>query len=236
MVNFTISLSGIRVALAREAVSAGNIANILTPGFKARRLFQTEIKEGGVRISNLSVNLAQGPIELDAGKFPLAINGEGFFIVRTPKGLRYSRTGLFGIDASGRIVNTDGFPIEPLLVVPEDVKGLAATASGVVFGVLEEGRLTELGQIRLARFRNPEGLSLQEGGLFAETTASGSPIVGEPAKGGFGSIVFGALEGSNVELSSEIVAQILSHAVARMNISVLSSQNRLLGDLIDIFG
>jgi flagellar hook protein FlgE len=77
-------------------------------------------------------------------------------------------------------------------------------------------------------------LSHQGENLFSPTAASGEPIAGLPGGGSFGDLVFGALEGSNTELASEVVSQIVSSASVKANIAALKTQDEVLGTVIDL--
>lgn len=106
MAVFSISASGLRVAFARQDVRANNIANSVTPGYKASRVDQVDVRPGGgTAVGAIQLMLRQGPLELmDGSPFALAVNGEGFFEVQTAQGTRYTRVGSFGLDANQQVV------------------------------------------------------------------------------------------------------------------------------------
>jgi flagellar basal-body rod protein FlgG len=231
--DFQISLSGVRSAVTRQAVSAHNIANILTPGFKAQRVDQIELAGAGTGISSVTVYLNPGPLEITQGPLDLAIQGDGFFMIKTPQGLRFTRAGVFHIDQEGNIVTPQGFILSPPFTVPTEARSLVVSPSGVVSAIFADGKIQQIGQIQLARFNNPGGLMLEGNNLSAPSPSSGEPIVGLPGEIGLGTLAFGAVEGSNVDLTSEIVQQLLSRAVARANIATLRTQDEILGTILD---
>ena len=114
---FRLALSGLNAAQADLTVTANNIANTATTGFKGSRaefaeLFsvsQTGISKtqagNGVRVSNVSQQFAQGNIDFTENSLDLAISGQGFFIVNDGSGLAYTRAGAFQVDRDGFIVN-----------------------------------------------------------------------------------------------------------------------------------
>lgn len=227
---FAISASGLRTAFRRQDVVANNLANLTTPGFKSAQVDQVDVAGGGTAIGSISVRLTQGPLELDEGApFALAVNGEGFFQVDTPQGPRYTRAGSFHLDAEGTVVSAEGYPLSPGITVPSGTQSVQVDPQGVVSAVDAQGNVTQLGQISLTRFANPGGLSQEGSSLLAPTAASG-----DPEGGASGQVVFGALEGSNVDLGSEIVSQIVNRSFARANIAAIRTQDEMLGNVLDI--
>ncbi len=193
-----------QVALQRATtVVAHNIANLATTGFKAERLlFETVFQRAGEpRMLAFVQDLATvpdwrpGPIVPTGGPLDLAIQGEGFFTVRTPAGERYTRAGQFHRNAAGEIVTPDGHPLldeggQPILLPPQEPSPSIA-ADGTI-----SGRSGILGRIGLVRFAAPERLRPEGAGLFAADQP--------PIPGASGAILQGALEGSNVQGVLEI--------------------------------
>ena len=96
------------------------------------------------------------------------------------------------------------------------------------------GQPEVLGQIQLANFPNPSGLSAAGGNLFNESAGSGAPVVGGPGEGGRGTVLSGFLEGSNVDITEEIVDQIVAKAAFKANVNVIKANDELLGTILDI--
>lgn len=233
-VNFSVSLSGVRAALTSQDVTANNIANLVTPGFKASRTDMVDIGGGGVD-TNININFSQGPLDITGGGgLNLAVNGDGFFAVNTPQGLQFTRAGTFNVDANGNIVTPQGFTLQPNIQVPQGATSLMVSPNGTISATLANGTISQLGQIQLARFTNPGGLQLQGNNLASATLASGQPQFGNPAQGDFGSIAFGALEASNVDLSSELVNMITNRAFLQANLAAVKTQSQMLGDIMDL--
>ena len=236
MLGFSVSVSGIRVGLRRLDVSANNIANATTPGFKSSRVDAVDVKPGGAAVGSIRVNFNPGPIEIDDGGFSLAIEGDGFFRVQTPNGERYTRSGAFGFDADGNVVTGEGHILLPQITLPDDTVSVQVGADGVVSAVTQDGQVQQVGQIGLVRFANPGGLTHVGQSQEAASAASGPPIEGLPGEGSFGSLIFGALEGSNVDLASDLISQIVNSAVVKANIAALKTRNEIIGTVIDLRG
>lgn len=226
-----ISLSGVQAGLARLDVAAHNIANLVTPGFKASRLDQVTVRGGGTAVGGRTTFFSQGPVELTEAGFALAIQGDGFFALETPEGPRFTRGGDFRVDAAGNLVTAQGLPVTPPIQVPSGAESILVTRDGRVLLLFGDGTVRQIGRMDLATFLNPGGL-LQEGGtLFAPTAASGPALPGAA-----GVILFGALEGSNTDLAGETIEAALAQADVRANLAALRIQDETLGELLDILG
>jgi flagellar hook protein FlgE len=124
-----------------------------------------------------------------------------------------------------RFMNQDGFSAGSLqtLQIDED---------GFVTGLFSNGTTQRLAQIALANFPNAQGLTRVGDNNWAETTASGSRVVGSPNQGGFGAVRSGFLELSNVDLADEFVKLILAQRAFQANTRTVSTTNELLANLV----
>jgi flagellar basal-body rod protein FlgG len=227
------SVSGVLNAKRRQEVTANNIANVQTPGYRASRLESADRATGGVETAGISRNMTPGPLVMTGRDFDLAIAGPSYFQVKTPNGPRYTRAGNFRPDAQGYLTDGQGHRLAPEIQVPDDAVMVSVSPDGVVSSVGPDNEHEELGTIELTRFTNPEGLSAEGNNLFSATPSSGPPQNGT-AGDGFGQVVPGALESSNVDIAAEIPTQIMNMHAFRMNIAALETQNEMLGMLIDI--
>ncbi len=234
MLGFNVSVSGIRVGTRRLDTTAHNVANATTPAFKSSRVDSVNLAGGGATVGAVRVNFNPGPLELDEGRFSLAINGDGFFRVQTPQRQRFTRAGTFGVDAGGNLVTPEGYAILPNIQVPTDSRSFSIGTTGIVSATMPDGEIVGVGQVVLSRFANPGGLSQEGNNLSTPTAASGNPIDGNPGAGAMGGLVFGAVEGSNVELASETVSRIVSKAIVKANLATLRTQDEVLGTVIDL--
>jgi flagellar hook protein FlgE len=106
--------------------------------------------------------------------------------------------------------------------------------TGVVSAVYTNGRSTQLGQLALANFPDPQGLKQLGDTTWAETFTSGTHISGTPGSAGFGSIQSGALEASNVDLTTELVNMITAQRAFQANAQVITTSNQLSQTVINI--
>ena len=91
--------------------------------------------------------------------------------------------------------------------------------------------VTTAGQIQIAAFANEPGLQAEGGNLYSETPASGTPISGNPAATGFGSLLQGFLETSNVNAVEEISNLISAQRAYEMNSKVIQTSDEMMGTL-----
>lgn len=107
-------------------------------------------------------------------------------------------------------------------------------SDGGVTGVFSNGGAQSIGQVRLVRFANPGALIAEGNNMFRASPSSGPPIPGVPGQNLLGQVVGGAIEGSNVDLGSEIIAQVVNKAFAKANIGAVKREDEMLGNLLDI--
>ena len=117
---FAIALSGLNAASADLGVTANNVANVNTTGFKGSRAQFAEVfavgtqsvsssaSGSGVRISSIAQQFTQGNIDFTDNALDLAIGGEGFFVISDNGARSYTRAGAFGVDNQGYVVNAQG--------------------------------------------------------------------------------------------------------------------------------
>jgi flagellar basal-body rod protein FlgG len=234
-------------------VIANNLANVNTVGFKKSRadfqeLFYQDLKtpgatsaEGSEIPSGIQLGLGVRPVAVQklflqgdfantGNSLDLVIEGDGFFQIMTPDGtIAYTRAGAFKLDSEGRIVNSDGYPLEPNITIPTDTLSITAGSDGKIT-VLQAGSTTpsEIGQIELARFINPGGLKADGRNLFTPTAASGDPLLGTPGTEGFGTINQGFLELSNVNIVEEMVNMIISQRAYEVNSKAIQTSDEML--------
>jgi len=204
---FLIGLSR-QVALSRELdVVANNIANINTFGYKTDgSLFEEYLSSsarsdtGGrisyVRDRGVWHDMSAGPVERTGNPLDVAIDGEGFFAVQTPRGERYTRNGALHLDATGRIVTSEGDPVlgtaGPIVLQPND-RQISISSDGTVS--VRNGSSTvdvQRGKLRLVTFARPQQLQ-KDGGSSFKAAANDPPQNTTAA-----SVAQGVVEKSNV--------------------------------------
>jgi flagellar basal-body rod protein FlgG len=143
--------------------------------------------------------------------------------------LAYTRSGAFKLDSEGRVVNSDGNPLEPGITIPANTLSTTVGSDGKV-SVVQSGSSTptEIGQIELARFINPGGLKAVGKNLFVSTAASGEATTGNPSTEAFGSIAQGFVEMSNVNVVEEMVSMIVSQRAYEINSKAVQASDEML--------
>ncbi len=234
-------------------VIANNLANANTVGFKKSRadfqeLIYQSLKSPGAASAEgtqvptgIQVGLGVKPVAVqkmfDQGDFvhtgnnlDIVIEGEGFFQILLPDGtIGYSRSGSFKLDNEGRIVNSDGYPMEPGITIPADTLSISVSSDGKI-SVLQPGSITpvEVGQIELARFINPGGLKPIGKNLFLATDSSGESTTANPSTEGLGTINQGFIELSNVNVVQEMVNMIISQRAYEINSKAVQASDDML--------
>ena len=228
------ALSGLNNASKRLQNSANNLANVQTSGFKKSDVNSVESKTGGTRVNSISKVNTQGGLIPTNNPLDLAINGNGFFQVANPNGgTSFTRSGSFNLNGAGQVVDSSGNALIPEINVPAGNNGISVGSNGQGSAQTPAG-LEVAGQIQLANFNNPSGLSAAGGNLLNESAASGAPVAGNPGEGALGSVLSGFLEGSNVDIAEEMVDQIIAKAAFKANINVIKANDEMIGSLLDI--
>lgn len=251
----SIAATGMNAQQTNLEVIANNIANVNTTGFKRARaefsdlLYQTEraagtptranagiVPEGtniglGVRTAAVRNVHLQGALQSTGNPLDMALTGNGWFQVDGPGGQTvYTRAGAFNTNADGQLVTSDGYTVQPAIIVPENSVEVIINQSGQVFARLDDQiQLQELGQLTLATFANNAGLKALGSNQFAETEASGEALVGVPGDPGYATIQQGYLEASNVDPVKEITELIAAQRGYEMNSKVIQAADQMAG-------
>ncbi len=112
--------------------------------------------------------------------------------------------------------------------------GVTVEKSGIVMATYSNGQAKPAGQLELATFRNPQGLSPLGGNLWARSYSSGDPAVGTPGSGNIGALQAGALEESNTDLTGELVDMITAQRVYQANAQTIKTQDQVLQTLVNL--
>lgn len=228
-------------------ITANNLANVNTTGFKKSRaefqemLYTQQRSAGkgnptGVEIGSGVSNGAtqksfvQGTLEATENPLDVAIEGEGFFRVTRENGdPAFTRAGAFKVDNAGSLVTADGDMVDPGITIPSEAVSVNITRDGIVNVVMNgETSEIEVGRLELTRFQNPAGLRSMGRGLFEPTEASGLPTTGVPGEDGLGAISQGFLEGSNVQVTEEMISMIVSQRAYEVNSKVIRTADEML--------
>ncbi len=234
-------------------VISNNLANVNTAGFKKSRadfqdlLYQvnrtagTESVNGNEVPTGIQIGLGSkaaavqkiftvGDLQQTENELDLAIEGSGFFRIQMPDGQdAYTRSGSFKKDSTGRLVTSDGYPVQPQITIPENATRISITDDGAVNAYLDgQTQANQIGTLELNMFSNPAGLSAIGRNLFVQTQASGAAIAGTPGQDGFGAVAQGFLEGSNVNVMEEMVSMIATQRAYEINSKAIKGADEML--------
>jgi flagellar basal-body rod protein FlgG len=249
---FSTSATGMTAQQMMVDMISNNLANINTTGFKRSQInFQdllyvemeaegTEVASGikspsgleigsGVRAASNVKVFSIGELQNTGNPLDIAIAGEGFLQVAMPNGdIRYTRDGALQINGNGQLVTTGGYAIEPSISVPIDAASISIEKDGGVNVMDSAGTQSVVGNIQLARFPNPSGLSSEGDNLYSETEASGTATTGIPGESGFGTIQSSFLEKSNVQMVTELVNLITAQRAYEINARAIRAGDDML--------
>jgi flagellar hook protein FlgE len=268
-------VSGLQQFQEDLQVIGNNIANVNTVGYKSATMdFEDELSQSlangsansvqigeGVTTGAIDSDFSQGTINTTGGTTNLAINGDGYFLVKDlSSGLTYAtRDGEFNLDASGYLTNASGYRVQGTVGSSSTVTDLqinSATAiaalsdtttpaptlqsytintSGQITASLSDGTSGVIGQIMLQNFTNPQALVKQGGNLYSFSATAG-PLAapGSPDTAGLGQIQSGALESSNVDLASQMADLITAQRAFEANAKMITTSDEILQDLVNL--
>jgi len=239
-------------------VISNNLSNVNTVGYKKERaefkdlLYETldraYMLDGKGKPVNLQVghgtsvvatvkNFGTGNLEKTENPLDMAIDGEGFFTVRGPKGdVNYTRDGSFKISITpdGKKLSTsDGYPVLDDagndIVLDVDVSKLNVSSEGELSYTDANGQSVSLGQkIGLVKFPNKNGLESIGKNFYASNSASGDPVA-DGESGTKSTISQGFLESSNVQVVEEMVKLIVAQRAYEVNSKAIQSADEMLG-------
>lgn len=206
-----IDLSHLTVLRRKLEVTANNVANSETNGFRTQHLsFQEYLKpEKGQQVGvkterplslvdaafSFPTSLA-GAVQMTGNPLDLVINGNAFFTIQTAQGERYTRDGSFSLDGTGRLVTMDGHPVlgeSGAITVPLQAGEISIDSQGQV-----STKQGPLGRLRLASFSEKAHLEAVGGNLFRANRAP------DATKAGSATLLQGAIEKSNVQPTAEM--------------------------------
>ena len=245
--------TGMNAQQANMDVISNNLANVNTTGFKKSRtdfqdlMYQTMSRAGaatgpdtqlpsGIQIGTGTRQVAtqkiytEGSPQSTGNNLDLAIEGDGFFQILLPDGTTaYTRDGSFKKDSQGRMVTSDGYPLQPQINIPDNATDITISADGRVSATIPNQTDTQdLGQLELARFVNPAGLSSIGRNLLQETSASGNPVTSNPGDDGAGTLSQKYIEMSNVQVVEEMVNMIVAQRAYEINSKAVQTADSML--------
>ena len=256
--------TGLKALSTQLDVISNNIANANNDGFKSSRVnfedvfYQYQQLPGvqnsqndmrptgtgiglGTRVSGTQLDMTQGSTVLTGRNLDATIDGNGFFQVKVLSsqgdGLAYTRTGKFFANANGDLVlNSDsGYKLDPPITIPQNATDVNITQDGRVFATVPGTTTpTNVGQIQLARFVNPQGLMQIGGNLYQKSDASGAPTLANPGTDGLGTLQSGAVEASNVDPVKELVDLIKTQRTFELNSQSIQAADQMLQQISNL--
>jgi flagellar basal-body rod protein FlgG len=257
MRSLNIAATGMLAQQLNVEVISNNIANMNTTAFKRQRaefqdlLYQDQERVGsassdtgtivpagiqigvGVKTAAVYRITEQGNLISTNNTYDVAVQGKGFFSVTLPSGeTAYTRAGSFQLSPTGTIVTTDGYDVAPGLTIPPNAISVTINPSGEVLAKLQ-GTIApqNVGQFTLTNFANEAGMEAIGDNLFLETPASGAGVGGTPGTPGFGTILQGFVESSNVNVVQEVTNLITAQRAYEMNSKVIEASDEMMRSL-----
>ena len=253
-----IAATGMQAQQLNVDTIANNLVNMTTPGFKRGRVAFTDMMAteatrmgamggstspeagllgslprlgAGVGISSVTKSFEPGVLNPTNSAWDLGIQGEGFIQVVMPDGsVAYSRGGTLKVNQEGLLSTQGGQPLKGSVAIPANATGLTISTDGrILVSLPNQLRPMEVGQLQLARFTHPGGLTVLGDGLYRESEASGEAMVGGSGQDGIGTLQQGVLEGSNVKMVDEMVNLMVAQRSYEASVKVVQASDELLG-------
>jgi flagellar basal-body rod protein FlgG len=236
-----------------QDVVANNLANINTMGFKKSRanfqdlMYEVLTKAGslsatgqqlpsgieigmGAKLISTQKIFAQGDYTQTSNQLDWAIEGDGFFQIDDGQGKTlYTRAGNFKVNKDSNIVNQEGLLLTPTINIPQGTVVLTVDKSGTVSATDQKGTVSQIGQLTIARFVNPSGMTSMGRNLYDKTDASGDAVVGNPGVDGRGTLSQYFLENSNVNVIDEMIKMITGQRAYEIDSKAVQTADTMLG-------
>jgi flagellar hook protein FlgE len=275
------AISGLKMHQSMLDVTANDIANVNTIGYKgSRTTFTDQLAQLqsaatapaaggiggrnpgqiglGVQFGSIDNVMGGGALQATSNVLDLAVQGDGWFRIKIagpadienvtaePGADAFTRAGNFTRNAEGFLVtqnggfllgSKDGAPA--YIKVPNGASGMTIGGTGEVTYVPSSGGPREsAGFLTLAKFANEGGLERASTNLWRVSAASGAEVLGDngglPGSPGFGTVVSGVVEMSNVDLASEFTELISAQRGFQANSRVISTADEMLQDLVNL--
>ncbi|MGC1548091.1 MAG: flagellar hook-basal body complex protein [Rhodanobacter sp.] len=241
-----IATSGLQSQQSQIDTLSNNISNMQTPGFKSQRvsfgdiavISPSQVQAGlspehsgaGTEIVSTSAVFSQGQMSQTGNTWDIGIQGDGFLEVVDANGNHlYTRDGQLHVDSGGYLATADGSRLSQEIQIPPDASNITINQNGQINATVGGStNQTLLGTFELSTFPSPEGLQSVGSNNFMPTQASGDPSVGKPNDSGVGSILQGSLEGSNVDMVSEMATLVIAQRAYQLNARVLQASDQIL--------
>jgi flagellar basal-body rod protein FlgG len=230
---------------------AHNLANANTTGYKRSRanfqdlMYQTIIAPGAQTINDTQIPsgmqigmgaktvsveklFSQGEFSQTDNPLDLAIEGKGFFKILNGSEEVYSRAGAFKLDKDGVVCDAEGNRLQPEISIPKEAVSVTIDPGGSVSVTDQTGKVLATNQLKLYSFQNPAGLLSAGRNYFKITDASGDEQEGTPGLDGYGTLLSGFLENSNINVVEEMVNMIIGQRAYEANSKIIKTSDEML--------
>ena len=211
----------------------------------------------GASVEAINQNFAQGPVEQTGNALDIVVNGDGFFTTKSviSGDTLYTRNGAFEVDQNGYVTrgldarlqafptdaagNVTGNTLQAVQIPSTNTSGaqfagLTVSNNGVITASYADGTNQAVGKVALATFLSPGGLRQEGSANWTATGLSGAAAYGEPDQGSLGSLLSGALERSNVDLSEEMVNLITAQRNFQANAKAIDTATQISQTIINL--
>jgi flagellar basal-body rod protein FlgG len=232
-------------------VIAHNLANANTNGFKRSRanfedlMYQTSVAPGaqtqtgteiptgiqvgmGARTVSVQKIFTQGNFTQTENPLDIAIEGRGFFKVLRGSDEVYTRSGTFKLDKDGFVVDPMGNRLQPEISIPDEATQVTIDPGGQLSVVDQTGTVIATALITTYQFANEAGLMSVGKNLFIPSDSSGEAREGTPGLEGFGTVMQGFLESSNINVVEEMVNMIVGQRAYEANSKIIKTSDEML--------
>ncbi|MBN1828889.1 MAG: flagellar basal-body rod protein FlgG [Deltaproteobacteria bacterium] len=243
--------TGMEAQQLNQDVTANNLANINTVGFKKARadfqdlMYQIYSKSGaetsggnqlpigieigmGVKPVAVQKMFSQGDYQKTDNPFDFAIEGDGFFQLNAGDRTVYTRSGNFRLNKEGSLCNAEGLKVIPEIAVPAETVHFTMDSGGTWTATDTTGSVLASGRLEFAKFLNPAGLTSMGRNLYEITDGSGDAVTGAPGEEGMGTISQHFLEMSNVNVVDEMVKMIVGQRAYEISSKAIQTADNML--------
>jgi flagellar basal-body rod protein FlgG len=247
-----IAATGMQAHQRSVEAIANNLANVNTAGYKKTRVAFADLvyrnlngagpattdgsvpaqllQGSGVSVAAIIKEFSGGDLKNTGHAFDFAVQGEGFIeLANEDGGAAFIRSGTFGVDKDGFLTAAGGLQVKPAMHVGSDLSELVIGTDGrVQVRARAQDPLSEVGRLDLVRFPDVSGLAASSNGAYRATEHSGEPIAAQAGEDGMGLVYQGQLEGSNVNLTEEMVQLMTAQRAYESSVKLIQATDEMM--------
>lgn len=232
------SASGMIPRIMKQEVTANNMANVNTVGYKRDRVFLHQLRqeqEGLITdlewevpmIDGVYIDFSQGQIRQTERPLDVAIEGEGFFVIKSPEGERYTRDGQFRLNPEGLLVNKNGHS------VLSDSGAITLSGENITIG--SNGAISvdgaNVAKLRVVDFPKPYNLKRADNGYLVPSNEQAAVTNAEKYE-----VRQGYIEESNVNIIEQMVDMLVSFRAYEASQKAIHTQDETLDKAVNDLG